>query len=367
MTEIMEGNIAIGFGALDAGCEAYCSYPITPQNEIIEWFSREFPRRGKAFRQSTSEIESTFLSMGFAAAGARTMTSTASPGWGLYPEGMSHIAAAELPLVVALLMRGGPGQGTTRHSQMDYTSATRPGGQGGYKNIVLTPYSCQECYDFTQLAFYLTEKYRQPVILLSEPNVARMLEPVKRKPLDFGPVPEKDWALRGKARHKDGKRRLLTSAHGLIPTPDYPDYLSYLKRLHHKYKQMEKSEVRYEQYQIEDAKVVLVAYGYTARVSLEAIKMVREEGIKAGLIRPITVWPFPMEPVRKKAEEGAKFLVVEDNLGEIGGLIDDVRLATEGKAEISLVTALDRHESGEGGSIYPGTVVERIKTIKGIT
>jgi len=363
MVEIMEGNHALGWGALDAGCDAYCSYPVTPQNEVVEWFAREFPPRGKIFLQSTSEIESSFLCMGFVAGGARTMTSTASPGWGLYPEGMSHIVAAELPLVVALLMRGGPGQGTTRHSQMDYTSATSPGGQGGYRNIVLAPYSCQECYDFVQLAFYLSEKYRNPVILLAEPNVTRVLEQMERRPLTFEYPPDKKWALKGKARHSDGKSRLLTSGYGLTSTEEHPSYLSYLKHLHDKFEQMRASEVRYEQYEIEDARVVLVAYGYTARVSREVIKQARAEGIKAGLIRPLTLWPFPGEPIRKKAEEGAKFLVVEDNLGEIGGLSDDVRLAVAGRAEISLVTALDRHNPGEGGSIYPGKVLEKLKGI----
>ena len=360
MAEIMEGNHALGWGALDAGCDAYCSYPITPQNEVIEWFAREFPPRGKIFLQSTSEIESSFLCMGFVAGGVRTMTSTASPGWGLYPEGMSHIVAAELPLVVALLMRGGPGQGTTRHSQMDYSSATCSGGQGGYRNIVLAPYSCQECYDFAQLAFYLSEKYRNPVILLTEPNVTRVLEQMERRPLQFDYPPEKKWALKGKAKHSDRKSRLLTSGYGLTSTEEHPSYLSYLTHLHDKSARMGE-EVRYEEYDIEDARVVLVAYGYTARVSREVVKQARAEGIKAGLIRPITLWPFPGEPIRKKAEEGARFLVVEDNLGEIGGLNDDVRLAVAGRAEIRLVTALERHDPGEGGSIYPGKVLEKLK------
>ncbi|MEE4352424.1 MAG: transketolase C-terminal domain-containing protein [Desulfatiglans sp.] len=364
MAEIIEGSIAIGLGALDSGCDAYCSYPVTPQNEIIEWFSREFPARGRTFRQSTSEIESTFISMGFAAAGARTMTSTAGPGWGLYPEGMSHIVAAELPLVVALIMRGGPGQGSTRHSQMDYTSATRPGGQGGYKNIVLAPYSCQECYDLTQLAFHLTEKYRNPVMILSEPNVTRMLELVERKSTDYGPVPDKDWALKGRGRHKDQRPSLITSGHGMTPTEEYPDYRSYLHRLHDKFKEME-SEIRYEEYETEDAEIILVAYGYPARTCREATKQARSQGIKVGLIRPISLWPFPVEPIRRRAGTGAKFLVVEDNLGDIGGLVDDVRLAASGKAEIRMVTALDRHEPGESGAIYTGKVLDKIKNMQG--
>lgn len=360
----MEGNHAFGWGALDAGCDAYCSYPITPQNEVVEWFAGQFPPRGKHFLQSTSELESMFLAMGFAAAGARTMTSTASAGWGLCQEGMSHFIAAEFPLVLALLMRGGPGGGTTRHSQMDYNTAVHPGGQGDVKNIVLAPYSCQECYDLVQLAFHLTEKYRNPVILVAEPNVTRVLEKVERKPVDFDPLPQTDWALKGKARHLDGVSRFCTSGYGRARTKKHPSYLEYVRHLNDKFKKMEESEVRYETYSVEDAEIVLVAYGYTARVSREVISMARSKGIRAGLIRPVSLWPFPKEPIMQKAKEGAKFLIIEDSLGEVSGLYEDVLRSFAGeKVETGLVTALDRHERNEGGSIYPGKVFEKMKSL----
>ena len=364
---IMEGNTAAVWGAIAADCQVYVSYPVTPQSEIVEWCAREFPQRGKIFLQSPSEIGSTFMVMGAAAAGARVMTSTSGPGWGLYPEGWSHLVNAELPAVLVLVQRGGPGQGTTRHSQMDYTSATRGGGQGGYKNIVLAPVSAQEIHDFVQLAFYIADKYRNPVIVLTEAIITRLLEVVEKRILDFPPLPEKDWVLRGKAHHKDGKPRLGTSAHGFTSTPEYPTYLAFLQHLDSKYRQMKDAEVRYETYQLEDATLVLVAYGYTARVSLEAIYQARAQGIKAGLMRPITLWPFPTQILKKKAEEGVKFLVIEDSAGQIGGIIDDVRLAVEGKAQIEIVTALERHDPGEGGAIFPERVLERIKELQGTT
>lgn len=363
MAEIMEGNHAIGWGALDAGCEAYCSYPITPQNEIVEFFAKELPSKGKYFMQSTSELESMFLSMGFAVAGARTMTSTASPGWGLCQEGLSHFVAAEIPLVFALLMRGGPGGGTTRHSQMDYTSAVHPGGHGGYKNIVLAPFSCQECYDLVQIAFRLSEEYRNPVIVLAEPNVSRVLEFVERKPSLIDANFEREWALKGKTQHSDGKARLCTSGHGITLTKEYPTYFNYLNHLNEKFMLMKESEVRYAEYETDDAEVVIIAYGYTARVSLEVIKRARKAGLKVGLIRPITLWPFPNDPVKRKADEGSKILVVEDSLGDVSGLADDVKRVVSGKSEVHLVTALDRHDTNEGGSIFPGKVFEKLQNI----
>lgn len=224
------GNEAIGWGALMANCDAFFGYPITPQNEITEWFAREYPKRNKVFFQATSETAAINMVYGGAAYGVRVMTSTSSPGWDLIQETMSHLVNAELPAVIVLVQRGGPGQGTTRHAQMDYLSVTRGGGQGGHKNIVLCPYSVQECCDLTQLAF--------------------------------------------------------------------------LEHLDKKYKQMAVSEERYETYEANDAQLLLVAYGYTARVCREACNMARASGLKVGLVRPITVWPFPYEEVRRRAEQG---------------------------------------------------------------
>jgi 2-oxoglutarate ferredoxin oxidoreductase subunit alpha len=245
---------------------------------------------------------------------------------------------------------------------MDYASATLGGGQGGYKNIVLAPASVQEVHDLVQLAFYLADKYRNPVIVLSDGIIGTMMEPIELRRIDFGPLPEKDWALRGKGRQKDGQRRILSSGQGLVPTPSNPNYLSLLHTLNKKFQQMAAHEVRVEVSQLDDAEVALVAFGYTARVSLQAMNWARSEGIRVGMIRPITLWPFPAQIVKEQAQKGVKLLVVEDNLGQMSV---DVRLAAEGKSEIHLVSALDRHEAMEGGAIYPEKVLTKIKQLVG--
>jgi len=354
------GNEAIGWGALAAGCEAYIGYPITPQNETTEWFAREFPKRDKVFVQSQSEVGSINILFGAVATGHRAMTSTSGPGWGLMQEGMSHLANGELPCVVSLVQRGGPGAGTTRHGQMDYLSATWGGGNGGYKNIVLTPASVQETYDFVQLAFYLADKYRNPVILLTDGLLGQMAEPLELRTLDFGPVPEKDWAVRGRANQPDGVRRAVGAMQGLLPTPPHPPYtgfLDLLKVLDEKYERMKEAEVRYETYLVEDADLIIVAYGYTARVSKEPIKIARKEGLKVGMIRPLAVWPFPYQIIRDMASKGCRFLVVEDSLGQ---LIEDVRIGVQGDTDVHLLGALARHDPSDGGMILPDSVLTEI-------
>ncbi|MDY7032049.1 MAG: 3-methyl-2-oxobutanoate dehydrogenase subunit VorB [Thermodesulfobacteriota bacterium] len=362
MTERMfiQGNEAVGWGALYAGCDGFFGYPITPQNEVTQWFAREFPERGRVFLQSQSEVGSINMLYGGAAAGFRVMTSTSSPGWGLMQETISHCVAAELPCVIVLVQRGGPGAGSIRHAQMDYITATRGGGQGGYKNIVLAPGSVQEIHDLVQLAFYLADKYRNPVIILTDGILGQVSESVEAKTIDFGMLPEKDWALKGRDKQKDKKSRLVNSAAGVLPLPPYPNYISWLKHMEQKYQEMEKGELRYETYKTEDAELILVAYGYTSRVSKEAVNMAREEGIKAGLIRPISVWPFPYEVVKEKAMAGCKFLVVEDSLGL---LKDDVNIGVEGRVEVHLVGILSRHIPTDGGMIMPGTVFDEIKRL----
>lgn len=356
----IQGNEAIGWGALNAGCDAFFGYPITPQNETTEWFAREFPKRGRIFVQTESETGSINMLFGGAAAGVRCMTSTSSPGWGLMQEGMSHIAAADFPCVVALIQRGGPGAGTTRHAQMDYLSVTRCGGQGGYKNIVLAPYSAQEIHDLMQLAFHLADKYCNPVVVLSDGILGQVRELVELKILDFGPLPEKWWALRGRDNQKDGKRRFVHSAVGLIPTIYGPNYQAWLEHAQKKYREMESSEVRYEIYKGEEAKLFLVAYGYPARVCREAVDQARAEGHKVGLIRPIVLWPFPYQVIKEKALQGCKFLTVEDSLGQ---LVDDVRVGVEGQAEVHLLGILARHLPHDGGMIMPGRVLQEIRRL----
>ena len=356
----VQGNEAVGWGALYGGCDGFFGYPITPQNEVTQWFASEFPKRGRVFLQSQSEVGSINMLYGGAAAGFRVMTSTSSPGWGLMQETISHCVAAELPCMIVLVQRGGPGAGSIRHAQMDYISATRGGGQGGYKNIVLAPSSVQEIHDLVQLAFHLADKYRNPTIVLTDGILGQVCESVEVKTIDFGPLKEKDWALRGIRRQKDGKCRLINAAAGVLPVPPYPNYISWLRHMDEKYKQMETDELRYETYKAEDAQLILVAYGYTARVAKETVNMARVQGLKVGLIRPITAWPFPYEIIREKAIDGCKFLVVEDSLGL---LLEDVKIAVERRADVHLVSILDRHLPTDGGMIMPGRVLEEVERL----
>jgi len=358
---LMQGNEAVGWGALNAGCDGFFGYPITPQNEVPEWFAREFPSRGKVFVQSPSETAAIMMLYGGAGAGFRVMTSTSSPGWGLMQEGMSHLAAAELPCVIVLVQRGGPGQGSIRHAQMDYRCVTRTGGGGGYRNIVLAPASVQEVHDLVQLAFHLADKYRNPVVVLSDGILGLIGETVDLKPLDFGPLPDKDWAVRGRDRQKDVVRRYVHSCPSTAPPPcGYPDYVSWLEHTGHKYQAIEDSEIRYEAYESEDADLLLVAYGYASRVSKEAIMAARAEGIRVGLVRPITLWPFPFQVLRDKAGRGCSFLVVEDSLGQ---MVEDVRTAAGGEAPVHFLGLLSRHLPTDGGMILPDRVYEEIRRL----
>ena len=354
---LIQGNEAVGWGALAADCRGFFGYPITPQNEIIEWFAREFPKRGRAFLQSASETGSINMVHGGALTGVRVMTSTSSPGWALMQEGMSNLANAELPCVIVLVQRG---WNTTRHAQTDYTSVTQGGGYGGYKTIVLAPKSAQELYDFVQLAFYLADKYRNPVVVLSDAILGQMMESVELRTLNFDPLPDKDWAVTGKANHKDGNRRFSSIGQGMLPTPKHPNLCAFWGDYKNKIDTIKEKEVRYKTSQLDDAELVLVTFGYVARVSLEALLAAREKGLKVGMIRPITLWPFPSEIIRDKAQKGATFLVVEDNMGQ---MIEDVRLAVQGQAEIHLVNALDRHLPIEEGAIYPEKVLEKIEAL----
>ncbi|MFC2058473.1 3-methyl-2-oxobutanoate dehydrogenase subunit VorB [Chloroflexota bacterium] len=357
MAEIIlaQGNEAVCWGAINAGCLYFFGYPITPQNEIIELLAGELPKRGGVFVQSQSETGAINMVLGAAATGARAMTSTSSPGWGLMQEGISNLAAAQLPCVIVLVQRMGPGVSRIAHAQMDYNTATRGGGGGGYKNIVLAPASVQETHDLMQLAFYLADKYRNHVVVLTDGLMGHVIEALELKTLDFGPLPEKNWAVKGIGRQKDKKGRFVVSGTGT----EFPNYLAYLNHLREKYLAME-SEVRAEEYRTDDAEIIVVAYGYCARVSEEAVDMARSQGIKAGLLRPITLWPFPYQAIRDMTARGCKFLVVEDSLGL---MVEDVKMAVEGKTEISLADVNYRHIPTDEGMIMPGKVLEGIRRL----
>lgn len=354
------GNHAVGWGALLADCEAFYGYPITPQNEIIEWFSREFPARGKVFVQAHSETGSINMLFGGAATGVRSMTSTASQGWSLMQETISHMCNANVPAVIVNVCRAGPGMGSSSHAQGDYRSVVKAGGHGDYHTIVLAPASVQEIHDLMQLAFHLSRKYLHPVMVLTDPILGQGMEPLEIKTIDFDPTEPMEWALVGKGQRESGKRVHLSTARGSTPEPKFPMYLDLLAYLDEKYKEMAATEVRFEAKQIQDADLVLVGFGALARVAEEAMNMARAEGLKVGLIRPITLWPFPNEPIGELSKRGVPLMVVEDNLGQ---MLEDVKCATAERVPVHLVGMLSRHQPGVGGMIFPDKVLEEIKKV----
>ena len=352
----MDGNTAIARGAIAAGCRYFFGYPITPQNEIPEYMSRELPKLGGAYVQSECETASIYMVYGGAAAGARVMTSTSSCGFSLMQEGISYILEARMPAVIAHVMRMGPGIGTGgQQGQADYLQVTKGGGHGGYRCISLAASSVQECYDFMQLAFYLADLYRILVIVVADFLIVRMAEPVEIKKLEFGPLPEKDWALKGKDK-KGGLRSMYISGVAMSPPAYHTQLAETLKTIKEK-------EIRYETYRDEDADILVVAYGSSARLAKKAVDMAREEGIRAGVLRPITLWPFPEEAIRQKASQVKKMLVVEDGPEQ---MIEDVRGAVQGKVPVSFVGVWDRYTppgltGGGSGIVYPEKILEKMR------
>lgn len=320
---LMCGNEALAEAAILAGCDAYFGYPITPQNEVPAYMSRRMPEEGRVFVQSESELAAINMVFGASATGKRAMTSSSSPGISLMQEGISYLAGAELPSVVVNVMRGGPGLGNIAPSQSDYFQATRGGGHGDYRTIVLGPSSVQELADCMPLAFDLADKYRMTVMILADGFLGQMMEPVILKKQPSPELPPKDWALTGAKGREQNIVRSLWLKDGVLEELNY--------KLRAKYEQVEKNEVRCEQYEVDDAEIVVVAYGITARIVNGAVQRAREEGIKVGWIRPITLWPFPTEQISKAAEEFRLFLTVEMSAGQ---MIEDVKLAVAGKAPV---------------------------------
>jgi 2-oxoglutarate ferredoxin oxidoreductase subunit alpha len=320
---LMCGNEALGEAAILAGCDAYFGYPITPQNEVTAYMSRRMPEEGRVFVQSESELAAINMVFGAAATGKRAMTSSSSPGISLMQEGISYLAGAELPSVVVNVMRGGPGLGNIAPSQGDYFQATRGGGHGDYRTIVLGPWSVQELVDCMPLAFDLADQYRMTVMVLADGILGQMMEPVGLKEKPRRKLPPKDWALTGAKGRPQNIIRSLWLQEGVLEKLNY--------RLQAKYEQVEKNEVLCEQYAMDDAEIVVVAYGVAARIVRGAVNKAREEGIKAGWIRPITLWPFPTKLISRAADEFRIFLVVEMSLGQ---MVEDVKLAVAGKVPV---------------------------------
>jgi len=320
---LMCGNEALAEAAIIAGVDAYFGYPITPQNEITAYMSRRMPEEGRVFVQSESELAAINMVFGASATGKRAMTTSSSPGISLMQEGISYLAGAELPAVVVNVMRGGPGLGNIAPSQGDYFQATRGGGHGDYRTIVFGPSSVQELVDCMLLAFDLADEYRMTVVILADGILGQMMEPIvlQRKPQRK--LPPKDWALTGAKGREQNIVRSLWLPEGALEKHNY--------KLKAKYEQVQKNEVICEEYHVDDAEIVVVAYGVAARIVRGAVNKAREDQIKAGWIRPITLWPFPTEQISKAADELRIFLTVEMSCGQ---MIEDVKLAVAGKAPV---------------------------------
>ncbi len=339
----MSGNEAVGEAAARAGCRYYFGYPITPQNELTEYMSWRMRELGGTFIQSESELAAINMVFGASAAGARTMTSSSSPGISLKQEGISYLAGCELPAVIVNMNRAGPGLGDITPSQSDYFQATRGGGHGDYRTITFGPSSVQELFDFTYLAFDLADKYRNPALILGDGILSRTMEPVKlKKPKKK--LPKKPWALTGCKGRKPNIIRSLYLTPGVLETHNW--------KLAAKYKKIEEKETRYETYYASDSNFFLVAYGSAARIARGAVIEGRREGMKLGLFRPISLWPFPYKALEKLAEKGKKFLVVEMNLGQ---MLDDVKIAIGNRAKISF------YGRPGGGIPTPGEILKEVK------
>ena len=320
---LMKGNEALGEAAIYAGCRHYFGYPITPQNELTAYMARRMDEVGGTFIQSESEIAAISMVFGAASAGARTMTSSSGPGISLKQEGISYIAGAQLPCVIVNVMRGGPGLGNISAAQSDYFQATRGGGHGDYYTLVLAPHNVQEMFDLTMLSFHLADQYRMPALILADGILGQMMEPLILHNPDFPPLPPKTWAV---GRMKDRPMNLITSirlGEGRLEAHNFD--------LQNTYHQIRKDEVRLEETHTEDAEVLLVAFGTSARVCLGAVAEGRAQGLRIGLLRPITLWPFPSETLARHAENVRSILVVEMNMGQ---MVEDVRLAVEGRCPI---------------------------------
>lgn len=320
--KFMTGNEAIAEAAVQAGCRHFFGYPITPQSEIPEYMSRRLPELGGVYLQAESEVAAINMLFGAAGAGARVMTSSSSPGISLMQEGISYLAGAQLPCVIVNIMRGGPGLGGIQPSQSDYFQATKGGGHGDYHLLVLAPFTVQEAVNLTMEAFNLADVYRNPVMILGDGYMGQMMEPVEFRKKEPPKLPGKEWALTG----AKGRRKNLIKSLYLDPQA----LERHNMELNRKIQRMIRDEVRVETHQTDDAEVIIAAYGTVARIAKTAIKVLRKKGVKAGMVRPITVFPFPYKTFERMAEKVDKFLVVEMNLGQ---MIEDVKLGLGGKAQ----------------------------------
>ena len=348
--QMMKGNEAIAEAAVQAGCRYFFGYPITPQNEIPEYMSKRLPEVGGAFLQAESEVSAINMVYGAAGAGARVMTSSSSPGIALKQEGISYIAGAELPCVIVNMVRGGPGLGSIQPAQSDYYQATRGGGHGDYRMVVFAPSSIQEAVELTQRAFDVADTYRSPVMVLGDGVIGQMMEPVEMPEYKPRELPAKDWAATGWKKGDTRERAVINS---LYIQPDECE--QHNLKLEKRYQAMRENEMMVAEEYMDDAEIAVVAYGTTARIALTAIRRLREQGVKVGLIRPITLWPFPDETIRKACSHVKHFLTVEMSMGQ---MVDDVRIAVAGAAPVTFY--------GRTGGVIPGvreiqSAIEKVK------
>jgi len=319
MRQLCKGNVAIIKGAILAGCRSFFGYPITPASEIAEAAALYIPQVGGTFVQAESEVAAINMVYGAAAAGARVMTASSGPGLSLMQEGMSYIAGAELPCVIVDVVRGGPGLGNIAPEQSDYFAMVKGGGHGNYHNFVLAPASVQEMADLTILGFDLADTYRNPVVLLADGFIGQMMEPLE---LEYHEpeLPEKPWAVKGTV---ETRKNLVSS---IFLEPD--ELEQHQRKLEAKYARAREAEPRWEVYDTDDADLLLVGYGITSRVLRSAVEEARKEGLRIGLFRPITLWPFPTQALRKAAKNVNRVLVVELSNGQ---MVEDVRLSLDDK------------------------------------
>ena len=344
--ELIKGNTAVAEAALRAGLEAYFGYPITPQTELLEHLSARMPELGRPFVQAESELGAINMVYGAACTGKRVMTSSSSPGVSLMMEGLSYIAGTEVPMVLVDVVRGGPGLGNIAPAQGDYNQIVHGGGHGDYRMIVLAPASVQEAVDLTGLAFDLADKYRAIATILMDGSIGQMMEPAEIPPMQPLKKEIPDWAVRGA---KDGEKRILTSINLDPPAQEVMNL-----RLMTRWQAIEENEVRYKGYYLDDAEYVIVGFGTAGRISLSAVRAAREQGIKVGLLRPITLAPFPKDVLEELTDKVKAFLVVEMNSGQ---MLEDVRLIVRGRKPVEFFGRM-------GGVVpFPDEVLTEIKRL----
>ena len=347
--ELWKGNEAVAEAAIRAGCDCYFGYPITPQSEVPEYMSSHMPKNGRVFVQAESELAAINMVYGAGGCGLKAMTSSSSPGISLKQEGISYMVGSEIPAVIVNCMRGGPGLGTIQPGQSDYFQATRGGGNGDYRMVCLAPCNIQEAVDFVQESFDIAFQYRNPCMVVLDGLIGQMMEPIEWKEIPKRDLPSIDtWATTGRKGREEHN-----TLNSLYIEPELCDVHN--QNLAAKYALMEKNEVRWEEVQCDDAELVITAYGTPARIALTAIDVLRAEGYKVGLFRPVTIWPFPEKALHDLAGKDHVKAILDTEMSSTGQMIDDVRLAVEGQKPI--------YYTGRAGGVIPAVeeIVEAAK------